>query len=286
MTGSGMGCPDWPKCFGQWIPPTDISQLPADYQTRFAVAGREIAPFEAYKTWIEYLNRLVGVLVGLFGVATLAMSLRYRKQDPAVVAWSAGGLFLIIVAAGLGAYVVKTNLSEGMITLHMVVALGVLTCYLWAVSRQLPPAGSSVMPGAVKWAGLLVLVLLLSQIVLGTQVREQVDSLHKAGVDRSLWIGMLEGAYGIHKFSHYVLGAALLWWTSLVWKLGEQKIRRMLVFSLLFALAEVAMGLGMHHLAVPRILQPLHLLFATLLFASHFLALRWVWMSNEERVAE
>jgi heme a synthase len=97
---------------------------------------------------------------------------------------------------------------------------------------------------------------------------------------------MLEGAYGIHKFSHYVLGAALLWWTFTVRKHAEKKIRQMLMLSLFFALAEVAMGLGMHHLAVPRILQPLHLLFATLLFASHFLALRWVWMLKPEFEAE
>ena len=59
-SGAGMGCPDWPLCFGQWIPPTDVDQLPANYQEIYADRGYADTTFNATKTWIEYLNRLLG----------------------------------------------------------------------------------------------------------------------------------------------------------------------------------------------------------------------------------
>ncbi len=93
-TGSGMGCPDWPKCFGRYVPPTESSELPADYKQKY-VAGREaknqrfaktldvfgfsdlatrlrqdksiLVPeeFNAAKTWTEYINRLIGAISGI-----------------------------------------------------------------------------------------------------------------------------------------------------------------------------------------------------------------------------
>lgn len=57
---AGMGCPDWPTCYGLLIPPTSEAQLPPDYRERFAVAGRLADPFDPLKTWAEYLNRLSG----------------------------------------------------------------------------------------------------------------------------------------------------------------------------------------------------------------------------------
>jgi len=114
-TGSGMGCPDWPKCFGQWVPPTSESQLPENYReiygdkrvakvekfARFlSVIGMsetaeriqkdpqtyEELPFNAGSTWTEYINRLMGFLAGnAMLLAFLWLLLKYRKDRRLVV---------------------------------------------------------------------------------------------------------------------------------------------------------------------------------------------------------
>jgi cytochrome c oxidase assembly protein subunit 15 len=277
MTGSGMGCPDWPKCFGQWVPPTDISQLPADYKIRFQVAGKEIADFDPYKTWIEYINRLIGVLIGLFALITAALSLPLRRIDPWITRWSVAGLVLVILQGGLGAYVVRTNLKTGIITLHMLMALLVLAAFMAAWMRTLRTQAKAE-PGLFRLS-LAALLLTLVQILLGTQVREQIDELAIVlGSDRRAeWIAGLDALYDVHKVFYYAIAAAAaaVWWQGR--RAGTRTLRLLSWWLPAVVLAEVLLGLGMHHLAVPAVFQPLHLLAATLLFAGFFLMAGLTW---------
>ena len=81
-TQSGMGCPDWPTCYGLIIPPTSVNQLPVNYQQLYANEGIDAEAFDVLKTWIEYINRLLGALLGLFVLIQTGLSIRYRKSHP------------------------------------------------------------------------------------------------------------------------------------------------------------------------------------------------------------
>lgn len=277
MTGSGMGCPDWPQCFGQWVPPTDISQLPADYKVRFAVAGKEIADFEATKTWIEYLNRLLGVIIGFLGILTVLFALPLRRTLPSVFRWSLAGLILVILQGGLGAYVVRTDLQVGTITLHMFMALIVLAAFMGGALLSYPKRWQKMSKSmatidnrALALMG-FALVVILVQLLLGTQVREGVDEVAKAfgEAERTNWLSQLGMSYTYHKFFYYavVLVMAIVGWQlKAIWE-SSSLLKNLGILALALVGTEILMGLGMHHLGLPKVLQPLHLLLASMLFA-------------------
>ncbi len=165
-TGAGMGCPDWPTCFGKLIPPTQEAQLPPDWRVRYAARGYDTADFDPVKTWTEFVNRLVGVTIGLMSIATVALAWRIRAQG-AVVFWAAlGGLFFVCLNGWIGSMVVASNLRPVMVSLHMTGAFLVQMCFIYAVVRATAsrwqgaegPSGLSVRPpglaAAVSYAAL------------------------------------------------------------------------------------------------------------------------------------
>src|SRR5688500_13566798 len=109
-TQSGMSCPDWPKCFGRWIPPTSEDQLPANYKELYAFKYIDTS-FNPYHTWIEYLNRLLGALLGLLLMVQFFWSFIYRKTNRTII-WLCLALLLLTGFQGwLGSKVVEANLE-------------------------------------------------------------------------------------------------------------------------------------------------------------------------------
>lgn len=275
--GAGMGCPDWPKCFGMWIPPTDVSQLPDNYQELYGDHGYGSTVFNVVKTWTEYLNRLIGVVIGFLIIATYYFSRPLRRYDARIHWLSLAALLLVIFQGWLGGQVVDTNLTVWMISIHMLVALMILlvlsTAVLFAFRSQIVAVKVPIHKAAV-WMGGLVLVLTLTQILLGIQVRESVDEVAKqlgAG-NRREWIDALSAVYRVHRYFYYLVVAGLGAW---LWMIRDAMqttaLYRTMGLSLIAVVGlEVLMGLTLHHFSIAPFAQPLHLTLAAVLFGMEF----------------
>ena len=277
-SGAGMGCPDWPLCFGQFIPPTSEAQLPPDWRVTYADRGYDTADFDPVKTWTEYINRLVGVVIGLLVIATAAAAWPYRRADAAVF-WSAvGALFFVGLNGWIGSQVVASNLRPVMISMHMLLAFFVQMFLIYAAVRAWAPSLGGLrannhgqqLPSWFKGLVLWTLLALTVQIFLGIQIRESVDLISRLSDDlsRDQWIEAVPWIFYVHRsFSWVVLG--LCGW--LLWRVHQSPLRhssagpalRLLVALVVF---EMLLGAALNYLGFPLIAQPAHLLAAHLIF--------------------
>lgn len=276
--GAGLGCPDWPKCYGLWIPPMHVSELPSDF---------DVESFNAFKTWTEYINRLIGVLVGFFIAANFLTSLRYRKTKPSVTVSSLLALLLVLFQAWLGGQVVRSGLASGMITLHMLLAMIIVGVLLYASFKSKEDFVELRMSQQSKQQflrlGILIGVLSVLQMILGTQVREAIDVV-KEGIgvtDRSLWIEESGLIYKVHRSFSWLLmiTTALLSFrvfafskNQLVQPLSGLKGFILLGYAITVSvLAQVVIGVGLQWLDMPGVLQVLHLVGVALLLSFIFI---------------
>ena len=276
-TGAGMGCPDWPTCFGQWIPPTSEAQLPANYQEIYADRGYAETTFNLRKTWTEYLNRLLGVFTGFAILVTLLFSNGYRQSDKSVFYLSLAAFILVGVQGWLGSRVVASNLHPGLITVHMLLAQVIVCLIIMACVRayrhNIDRTAILNLPAAIYPLMWFAMIAGLAQLLLGTQVREAVDLMAKQSnyVNRHLWIDNLPIIFNIHKYLSIPVVVLNLWFAYRIRASQASALLSSLALLLVGLIVGTAvMGMSMEQLNLPMFAQPLHLWFASLILGVQF----------------
>jgi cytochrome c oxidase assembly protein subunit 15 len=295
MTGSGMGCPDWPKCFGYYIPPTEEKELlytagkeyskgqviikeasllvakedfkaSSDFETTHweKYTKHDYAIFNPFHTWVEYLNRLVGALAGIACLITLFLSFSYWKEQKKLVFLNVLICFLMGFQAWLGKTVVDSVLNPYKITTHMLVALLIVAVQLYVIYAVQESKKTKKWDAEFKWVLYTALVLTVIQIIFGTQVRESVDTIVESGLPKEVWIQNPKGGFLTHRsFSILVVAAnAFLFWRNRKLSLGFQKMNWIMAVLCL----EVVSGIAMYYFNFPFGSQTIHIVMATLLF--------------------
>ncbi len=298
-----MGCPDWPKCFDRWIPPTQAEELPPNYRDIYArkraVKNKQFAKylnnlgftkqakhilqdesilkeadFNPYKTWTEYVNRLLGVLTGLVFLGLFVVSLSHWSQNRSLVVLCASILLLTIFQGWIGSIVVSTNLISWMVTVHMLVAMVIVLLLVYTLVKIDKNQIESYQLRYVKHTYAIAIAVLLCsvvQIVLGTQVRENIDHIAQVFnfLQRDLWIENLAYTFYFHRsFSSFILVLNLYWLYEIYRRNKKVKpIVRMIQLLTLFIILEILAGVVMAYFAIPPPAQPIHLLLAMLVFS-------------------
>lgn len=302
-TGSGMGCPDWPKCFGSWVPPTQEAQLPPFYRELFlekrlqknekvaqmleSIGFEELAgqirndpqvkveePFNAVKTWIEYINRLFGVFTGLFVVGFAFTSTRFVRTIPRVTFYGWFSLFLVLFQGWLGSIVVSANLMPWIVTLHMALALLLVLVVFEGVRLAKGPVED--LPGFYKLWLPISISLSLVQLLMGTQVRETVDGLliqfagNKASVTENLdWL------FYVHR-SFSILVTAVSFY---LWKKAKKVYPiyyKGFLWNLIVVGLSILTGIILYYFNLPAFAQPLHLTLASVMVGIQF----YIWVGG------
>jgi cytochrome c oxidase assembly protein subunit 15 len=295
-TGSGMGCPDWPKCFEQWVPPTNVSQLPENYreihsnkrekkierlsnfleslgfnnkadQIRNDQTLLEEQEFNARKTWTEYGNRLMGALTGVFALLFAISSFQFWKSNRRKTWTALASLVAIGFNGWLGSLVVATNLLPGIVSLHFFLAFLAVALIMVATytnfEMKLEHSHNS-----YRTVMIVGLFLTLVQILLGTLVREKIDELAKSGAQfveaGALKETMIGTVLLFHKIWTWIMIAFA---AALYAKISKDKGSRLLLnLQLIIGLiifSQLITGALNLWFALPTVTQLIHVVFGS-----------------------
>ena len=301
MTGSGMGCPDWPKCFGFLIPPTERSQLEwksnSEYnknqiviidetlfyandkfksKNKFEMSNwseytkHDYSKFNVYHTWIEYINRLIGAIAGLSVLILFVNSLKFLKTKKIITGLSFLALIAIIFQAWLGKMVVDSNLMANTITVHMLMAI-VLLFILFSILAISNPSKKSVrISKNISILVLVSIVLLLIQIITGTEVRKFIDIKMELlnYTEKERWFENITSSFSFHRSFSW----AIIIVNSLIYFYARKSGLKLKIIHIVNSLIffQISSGIIMYYFHFPFSSQPIHLLISTMIISIQF----------------
>jgi len=263
VSGAGLGCPDWPTCFGRWFPPTDVSQLPAEIDP---------ASFNFVLAWIEYINRLVGMIVGLLIAATAVWALLAYRKYPRLVVASCAAALITAYQGWQGGQLVASELESLLVSVHMGLAFIIASLMIYTTQQAsfIDHGFVNKTDGnrrLVQWLGLLFIITIV-QVVTGTQVRTALEYVAEAYplLPASQWFDKV-GAINV---AHTIIGFATI---IICWQIGarilrsgggQARLNQTTWWMIVLGSLEVLLGVLMSIVGAPPILQLFHLLTASL----------------------
>ncbi len=292
VTGAGMGCPDWPTCWGLLIPPThvdqvDFNKLPIEkFQKKAERMGRDPKSitveslkneFNPRHVWTEFINRLCSLPVGFFTLASFIASFSFRKQRPAIFWLSFTSLLLVLANAIMGARVVYSGLAPGVITAHLALAM-LLICTLiycvWAGSNQPTHLTFLAKSKPAFLATLALFIVIIVEGISGAQIREMTDKLAKSHLNspRETWIGELESSW-LYLFHRSFSWLILILTISSFWIARKNQnggVTKIQWAALIIVFSQMFLGLIMAQIHIYSWVQVLHVGLASILLALVF----------------
>lgn len=278
LTDSGLGCPDWPGCYGH------ASPIGASTDIRAAEAAMPTGPVTWSKAWIEMIHRYLAMTVGALILVMAVASWRWRRQLPHSAGWAAATLAWVIVQGLFGKYTVTLKLYPAVVTLHLLGGLALLALLaLQHESYQRRPVALPPAARPLAWAALGLLVL---QVAFGGWVSTNYAVMACADFplcNGQAWPAMdfaagfavlrelgqsADGGYlpfealvaihMTHRWFAFVVVAVLLALGHVLWHRGSPVVRRFGAVLAALALAQVASGLGNVLLGWPLAAALLH----------------------------
>lgn len=300
LVDAGLGCPDWPGCYGRLVVP-DVER---------ALAHTPEAPLETFKAWVEMIHRYVASTLGLMVVALVVLGVALRRRAGFPWGLSLALLGVILLQGAFGAFTVTLKLWPQVVTLHLLGGLSVMLLFLWlhlrlrrfAAGEPLTLGGSPLPRRRLTPLWGLAAGLLLLQLALGGWVSSNYAGIACQGFPtcNGQWLPAMDWSEGFHltqtvgpnylhgqlhadartaiqvahRLGALALGLALLLLALRHWR--ERRLRPWLAALLVGYVMQFALGVANVLLWLPLWLALLHTAGAVALVLLMAMAI-WAW---------